>query len=78
MTLDDAYNLSREQRVLVIKEKECTVNGLYIYVKLVYHSDVVTQEEQTHLSKAFLYPNLVRRKIQSTTKNQWTSFTENQ
>ena len=26
MTLDDAYNFSREQRVLAKKEKECTVN----------------------------------------------------
>ena len=51
---------------------------LHLHKIVVYHSDVVTQEEQTHLSKAFLYPNLVRRKIQSTTKNQWTSFTENQ
>ena len=67
MALDDAYNFSREQRVFVKKEKECTVNDFTSTYNYVCHSDVVTQEEQTHLSKVFLYPNLVRRKIQSTT-----------
>ena len=73
------HTISLENKEYWLKRKRSALlTTLHLPIKLVPPSNVVTQEEQTHLWKIFLCPNLVRSKIQSTTKNQWTNFTENQ